>query len=230
MDVIFVHFRVDAGRLQRRIPLELDRFDDQAYVSLVAFTQQNLSLATGAKVARWLAAPVAHHEFLNVRTYVRRGQVRGIYFMTEWIPNRLAAWIGPRMYGLPYRLGGLRYGTRRREVISGSKRLLIETKRSPGAVKHASPMALDGFLLERYTAFTHRHGVTRRFDVEHAPWLQSSLDVKIKETSLLGESGDWFEDAEFARANYSPGVTGVRIGGPIQLAPIDASLCATIDQ
>jgi uncharacterized protein YqjF (DUF2071 family) len=230
MDVIFVHFRVDAGRLQRWIPLELDRFHDQAYVSLVAFTQQNLSLATGAKVARWLAAPVAHHEFLNVRTYVRRGQVRGIYFMTEWIPNRLAAWIGPRMYGLPYQLGGLNYRENRREVVMGGERVVIEVKQSSGVLTHASPKGLDEFLLERYAAFTHRHGVTRRFDVEHAPWLQSSLDVKIKEASLLSESGDWFEDAEFARANYSPGVTGVRIGRPIQLAPIDDSLCATMDQ
>jgi len=32
---------------------------------------------------------------------------RGIFFIAEWIPNRLAVLIGPRMYGLPYRLGRL---------------------------------------------------------------------------------------------------------------------------
>jgi uncharacterized protein YqjF (DUF2071 family) len=38
-DVVFVHYRIaDAGRLQRRVPLELDRCDGDAYVSLVAFS------------------------------------------------------------------------------------------------------------------------------------------------------------------------------------------------
>ena len=53
--------------------------------------------------------PLARHEFLNLRTYVRHGDVRGIYFLAEWIPNYLASLIGPRTYGLPYRLGELTY-------------------------------------------------------------------------------------------------------------------------
>src|SRR4051812_28636534 len=105
LDVIFVHFRVDAARLH--VPLELDTYRGDAYVSLVAFTQRDLRPFAGGRIARLLATPLAEHEFLNVRTYVRRGETRGSFFIAEWIPNRLATLIGPRVYGLPYRLGRL---------------------------------------------------------------------------------------------------------------------------
>src|SRR5206468_5090839 len=88
---------------------ELDLRDGQAYVSLVAFTQRRLRPAFGGRVAAMLASPLADHAFLNVRTYVRHRGEAGIFFIAEWIPNRLAAWIGPRTYGLPYRLGQLYY-------------------------------------------------------------------------------------------------------------------------
>src|SRR5437016_3224059 len=115
LDVVFVHFRVDAARLQAAVPLELDRYAGDAFVSLVAFTQDRLRPARGGRFAQWLATPLGRHEFLNVRTYVRYGQTRGIYFIAEWIPNRLAVLIGPRLYGLPYHLGRLRYRRDRRE-------------------------------------------------------------------------------------------------------------------
>ena len=88
-DVAFVHFRLrSAHRLQRFVPLELDRFDGEAYVSLVAFTQRRLRPTLGGRLAAWLSRPLAEHEFLNVRTYVRHGETRGIFFLAEWIPNR----------------------------------------------------------------------------------------------------------------------------------------------
>ncbi|MEA2735816.1 MAG: uncharacterized protein QOE14_2267, partial [Humisphaera sp.] len=105
LDVIFVHFRVDPARLQPLVPLPLDLHEGDAYVSLVAFTQSNLRPTRGGRLAALLAAPLAHHEFLNVRTYVRQGDASGIFFIAEWIPKRLAAFIGPRTYGLTYRLG-----------------------------------------------------------------------------------------------------------------------------
>src|SRR5438309_8531903 len=81
IDAIFIHFAVNAARLQRTVPLELDRWDGEAIVSLVAFTQRNLRPRVGGRLTELLAAPLAGHEFLNVRTYVRHGRSRGIFFM-----------------------------------------------------------------------------------------------------------------------------------------------------
>ena len=123
---VFAHFAIERAHLQPSIPFELDTREGHAYVSLVAFTQSNLRPSISGPVAAWLITPLARHEFLNLRTYVRVGDLRGIYFIAEWIPNRLAVLLGPRTYGLPYRLGRLHYEvdtTRRRlrgQVRTGS--------------------------------------------------------------------------------------------------------------
>src|SRR5688572_6332271 len=105
MDVAFVHFRVDPRRLQTLVPFALDLLDGDAYVSIVSFTQRRLRPTIGGRFTALLATPLAQHEFLNLRTYVRDNGTCGIYFLAEWIPNRMARLIGPRLYGLPYRLG-----------------------------------------------------------------------------------------------------------------------------
>ena len=223
VEVVFLHLRVAPARLQPLIPLTLDLLDGDAYVSLVAFTQKNLRPSLGAKLAARLSAPLASHEFFNVRTYVRAGEDRGIYFLAEWIPNRLACWIGPRMYGLPYRLGRLDYHNEphRRErfgqVRSGASSFAYRAADAhlPGDRR------LDDFLLERYAAFTFRAGVIRRFDVAPAPWPQRPVTAELIDSSLLGCTGPWVRHAQLAAANYSPGVIDVAIGRP-QRVPLIA--------
>src|SRR3954469_204377 len=107
LDAVFIHFAVVPAALQPYVPFELDTRDGVAYVSLVAFTQRRLRPSIGGRIAEVLSAPLACHEFLNVRTYVRVDGEVGIHFLAEWIPNRLAALLGPPMYGLPYRVGRL---------------------------------------------------------------------------------------------------------------------------
>ncbi|MEO6434366.1 MAG: DUF2071 domain-containing protein [Tepidisphaeraceae bacterium] len=220
LDVIFVHFRVDAGRLAGIVPLPLDLHRGEAFVSLVAFTQSRLRPARGGRVGELLLAPLARHEFLNVRTYVRRGDVRGIFFLAEWIPNRLATLIGPRMYGLPYRLGRLRYEKLSRRVEARGGRLSFAIS-PPGEPAPAAAGTLDHFLAERYTAFTSRGGVTRRFDVDHAPWPIARVAPVLTDSSLLSLTGDWWQDgagAQIVAAHYSPGVLDVTMSPPLRLA------------
>jgi uncharacterized protein YqjF (DUF2071 family) len=235
--VVFVHFAVDPAALRPLVPFELDLHDGRAYVSLVAFTQRNLRPALGAgtrlgaALARPLAAlgrPLAEHEFFNVRTYVRRGGERGIYFLAEWIPNRLDAFVGPHTYGLPYRLGRLDY---RHDRPAGIVRGRVRAA-GPNSVNEAAyagefnssarfgtvtPGSLDEFLLERYTAYTLRRGAARRFRIRHGPWPQADAFVELTATRLLEQTGPWLSHARPAGAHYSPGVRDVSIGAPHKL-------------
>jgi uncharacterized protein YqjF (DUF2071 family) len=220
---VFAHFAIEPAHLQPSIPFELDTRAGHAYVSLVAFTQSNLRPSIGGPVAAWLITPLASHEFLNLRTYVRVGGLRGIYFVAEWIPNRLAVLLGPRTYGLPYRLGRLRYevdkprGLLRGQVrTNGDKAFKYEADFSAEAARFASAPdgSLDQFLLERYVAFTRCHGVSRRFLVDHAPWPQQRVDLNLIEHSILDFGGAWSRHARFVGANFSTGVTGVTISAP----------------
>jgi uncharacterized protein YqjF (DUF2071 family) len=221
---LFMHFEVDRCALRRAIPFALDLFDGRAIVSLVAFTQKRLRLAVGGKLAALLSAPLAEHEFLNLRAYVRVGDQRGICFVSEWIPNRLAVLIGPRLYGLPYRLGRLRFehmlnGKPLRGRIAGTGGEIAYRAHVDSDAKFqcASKGTLDHFLLERYVAFTHRAGIARRFEVDHAPWPQARVTLELNNSSLLSSTAQWARDARFIGANFSPGVFDVGISRPSRL-------------
>lgn len=218
-EALFIHFRVDAAKLQASVPLELDLYDGRAHVSLVAFTQANLRPSFGGALTAWLSGPLATHGFLNLRTYVRRGEERGIYFLSEWIPNALAAFLGPRLYGLPYHLGQLRYATdangeMTRQVVCPAGRLCFRATVAPNATYLPSePGSEAAFLLERYTAFTYRRGILRRFRIRHEPWKQVEAKVMIEECGLL----DGIVDSPPQSAHFSPGLKDVAIGWPERL-------------
>ena len=85
--VLFMHYEVDADRLQQAVPFPLDLREGRAYVSLVAFTMRGMRFRFGGKNLAFLLRPIATHHFLNVRTYVKHGREPGIYFIREWLSN-----------------------------------------------------------------------------------------------------------------------------------------------
>jgi uncharacterized protein len=230
-DVLFVHFAVDPAVLQPHVPFDLDLFRGRAYVSLVAFIQQNLRPRVGGRLAALLASPLATHEFLNVRTYVRCGRERGIYFLAEWIPNRLAALVGPPMYGLPYRLARMHYRFNGRpeadgevgadgrcrfhgEVVSLEGRLAWCARTSPAGQAGVACRGLERFLLERYTAFTRRGSTSLRFRVWHEPWRRVRARVALRDVTLLAAAFPWVPSIKPESAHFSAGVRDVWIGPP----------------
>ena len=223
---VFLHYRVEPRFLQPQIPFGLDLFDGQAYVSLVAFTLRNMRLTHPH--LKFITNPLHTHSFLNVRTYVQVGKMRGIYFLAEWLDNRLATLLGPVLYGLPYRFGKLTYRHNFPEVVGqvlggmGSvtpmpvRPALRYTAELSSSANYeaASPGTLDHFLLERYLAFT-KHGPFRRlFQVWHNPWPQTPIGAQITCATLLHSTGPWFPHAHFTSANFSPGVSDVQMGRP----------------
>jgi len=225
-DVLMVHFPVDPKVLQPHVPFELDLFHGRAYVSLVAFTQRRLRPRMGGRLAAVASRPLAEHEFLNVRTYVRRGAERGIYFLAEWIPNRLACAIGPRMYGLPYRLSRSEYrcrpwaewrGRYTVRVASRDGALAWNARLRPTAGARRARRGLEHFLLERYTAYTRRGATDLRFRVWHEPWRMRRARVALRDTSLLAAAFPWLDATATPLAHYSAGVHDVWIGPPRRL-------------
>jgi uncharacterized protein len=108
-NVIFIHYQTDPQELQRCIPYHLDLYDGSAFVSLVAFTMRGLRPRFGGSLSALFFKPISTHHFLNVRTYVTHEAEPGIYFMQEWLSSRLATWLGPRSFGLPYRFAQMDY-------------------------------------------------------------------------------------------------------------------------
>lgn len=216
---VFIHYEVDPEILQREVPFQLDLRDGKAYVSLVAFTMRQMRPRFGGRLSEWLFTPIATHEFLNVRTYVRHNGEPGIYFLAEWLSNRLSVHLGPRTFGLPYRFGKLEYfhthelGKLRGTVTNVSARLNYSAKIDPTTeFDSCDEDSLEEFLMERYTAFTQRGSKSRFFRIWHPPWPQASVEIKILDDSLLAKTWMWFKNAQLIGANYTPGVFDVWMG------------------
>ncbi len=212
--VLMIHYEVDPGLLRRIVPFPLDLWDGRAFVSAVAFTMRRMRPRWGGPLANWVFQPLSTHRFLNLRTYVVRDGEPGIYFLAEWLSNRLSVALGPRMFGLPYRFGRLDYQhEHERSTISGTVRD-SSGRRSfayhacldsaePCPCEAGSP---DEWLMERYTAFTHVCGKSRFFRVWHPPWPQIKARVAVTGQSLLEADWDLFRTARVIGGNYSPGV------------------------
>ena len=66
------------------------------------------------------------------------------------------------------------------------------------------------FLLERYTAYTMRRRILRRFRIAHAPWRMAEAKITIVRRDLLGD----FPVENPSAAHYSPGLRDVHISAP----------------
>ena len=225
LDVLMCHLEVDARALQAVTPFRIDCYQGRAFVSLVFFTMRNMRPRLGGWCSRLVFRPIATHPFLNVRTYVEHDGETGIYFISEWLSNRLSVLLGPSIFGLPYRLGRF---SRQNRLDEGLLTDEVADARSGEAVRFAGSMdgntfglcpsgSLDEWLMERYTAFTHCRGVSRYFRVWHPPWLQVTADVRVKDDGLLRRNWPWMADARLIGANYSTGLRDVWMGRPRRL-------------
>jgi len=220
--VLMMHFEVDAEELQRELPFELDLREGGAYVSLVAFTMRGMRPRFGGALAAWLTKPIATHHFLNVRTYVRHECEPGIYFMREWLPNRLSVVLGPWTFGLPYRLAEIDYSCedgcefrgKVRGVREGGELAFHAKGNSTKRFERCEPGSLSEWLMERYTAYASSRGKRRFFRVWHEPWLQKSAEVEFEDKKLLERNWSFFRGARFVGANFSPGTGNVLMGRP----------------
>lgn len=101
-DVVFLHWRYDPAEVQRLLPdgVVVDTHDDAAWVALVPFSMRGLG------VPGWAPMPhVGEFPEVNVRTYVRAGDRRGVWFFSLDVDRLLPALVARGAYHLPYCAG-----------------------------------------------------------------------------------------------------------------------------
>ncbi len=216
---VFIHYEAQPESLQQCVPFQLDLRNGRAFVSIVAFTLVRMRPRIGGWVGELLLKPIGTHGFLNIRTYVHHNGESGIYFLGEWLSNRISVFLGPRTFGLPYRFGKINY-----EHDHEHGRLLASVWAKEGRFRYRATVennfeiceanSITEFLIERHTAFTQdRYGRRRFFRVWHEPWKQVSINIDVTADELIDSTGDWWQGARCIGADYSPGAS-VWMGWP----------------
>ncbi len=189
-DVLFAHYRADAARLVATLPpgIELDTFEGSAWLSVVPFRLTNVRL----RMAPLVLPGFSDIPELNLRTYVRVGPRRGIYFYNLDAANALAAAAARVMTALPYfparmrtseDAGGIAFESER--ARRGAPDVRFRARYRPvGPASTPRGGTLEAFLHDRFAFFTPRMGRIVVGEIAHGAWQLSRVDLSIAENSL----------------------------------------------
>jgi uncharacterized protein len=181
-EVLFAHWRVGRDRLRELIPsfLEIDTFDNEAWLGIVPFRLTNLS-PRGIPPLPWISA----FDEINVRTYVTHKGRPGVYFFSLDANSSIAVAAARTFFHLPYFLATI--AAREQQGTSYFKsrrtRSMAEfngTYAPAGPVFQAQPGTVDYWLTERYCLYTqYGTGHAYRVEIHHRPWLLQQATAHI---------------------------------------------------
>jgi len=194
-DLLFAHWAVDVETLRARVPLalDLDLWDERAWLGIVPFRMTNVAPRGIPAVPGLSAFPE-----LNVRTYVRVGDKPGVFFFSLDAATATAVYGARLLFGLPYytaamdvreRDGSIHY-TSRRTARSSHRAELVVRYRPTGPVYEARPGTHGYFLTERYCLYTvDKKGRPHRLEIHHPPWPLQRAEATFEVLEMTEQSG-----------------------------------------
>ncbi|WP_338787239.1 DUF2071 domain-containing protein [Metabacillus sp. FJAT-53654] len=190
-NLFFLHWPIPPEALRPHIPapLQIDTFDHNAWLGIVAFVIEGI-------YPRGLSSVSLTPKFLevNVRTYVQYDGKPGVYFMSLDVENWASRTIAKRWYRLPYyparmsfqnegktiHFQSIRKSTTNAQItFSGSFRPSQE-------VNFANTGTLDHWLTERYCLYSFdNRGNTYCGEIHHPPWPLQKAETQIGMNTLF---------------------------------------------
>jgi uncharacterized protein YqjF (DUF2071 family) len=195
-ELLFAHWSVSPELLRPFLPekLELDTYNNQAWVGVVPFTMDNIRLRGLPKIP----FTSAFHE-LNVRTYVKIGNKSGVYFFSLDAAHRLAVEVARTFFHLPYRYAlidmeastgeNIHYHNKRQDRRANPAQFLAGY-RPVSSPHYAEKGTLEHWLTERYCMYTsNRSGQILRGDIHHEPWILQDAEAEITINTMITAAG-----------------------------------------
>jgi hypothetical protein len=178
-DTIFFHWEVPAYFLQDYIPkeIELDTFNNMAWVSLVAFEVRNMRLINMPSFPY-----VSNFHEINVRTYVVKDGKPGIYMFSIETDKLIEVLLTRLFIGLPYKKSKIARSPKK--IVSENKKVNQLLDVSIGKTKPIKEKTnLDFWLTERHCLYEICGNEICRFDIHHREWELKNLSVSINNIS-----------------------------------------------
>jgi uncharacterized protein YqjF (DUF2071 family) len=194
----FLHWEVEPDALKQHLPsgLELDLHEGKAYVGCIPFVMEKV------RPSGLPAVPgVSTFGEFNIRTYVTKNGVPGVFFLTLDAQSHVTCFYANRRYGLAYRYakasveGTLEDGYEWTSTRSNGGVGLSGSATTTSAARQATPGTLEFFLFERYSLYTVHNGRLRHGYTHHEKWWYCDAEVEVKHNSLVDSYGLGIKDA-----------------------------------
>ena len=214
-DLAYVHFGYEPSAVGALLPpgLDVDTWEGRAWVGIVPFSMRRISFPLTPPVP-WLGS----FPEVNVRTYVIRNGVPGVWFFSLDVNRLLPALVARAGYGLPYCWGAASNG-----IVDGVLESTVD-RRWPSRGAHAVlrvraggeiavPGPFEHFLTARWGLYSAgRRGRLRYAPVDHPRWVLHGAELLEHDESLLRAAG-LPDPSGGPHCMWSPGVP-VRVGLP----------------
>lgn len=163
---IFLHWEVDLDELRKLVPeeLEIDLIDGKPWVSLVAFTMENIRPKHFPSFP-----PISTFDEINIRTYVRSSGITGVHFLSIEAGNKLSCMMAEAMSELPYRFSKMSRTESQFESVNSKYGDSFFTNFQLGE-EQKKKTALDKWLTERYALFQDGSSGINKFEIHHLEW------------------------------------------------------------
>jgi uncharacterized protein len=199
-NLLFLHWAVDTQALRRLVPpqLELDLFEETAYIGLVLFTMSGVR-PVGLPPVWGLSS---FHE-TNLRTYVRLGDCDpGVWFFNLEAANSIAVRLARALFHLPYHRARMFLERERTESLDTATPTTIVyagVRQWPGPLPAsyairasaggpsgvAIPGTLEHFFIERYILYSIDAKNLFQGRVHHSPYPVQSATIHSFDETLL---------------------------------------------
>ena len=218
-DLAYIHYRYKVEEVARILPLglEVDVCDGSAWVGLIPFSMRGIGVPGLPAVPYFGSFPE-----VNVRTYVRRNGIPGVWFCSLDINRLLPTIVARTTYTLPYCFGkasNKRVGDElHTSVVRRWPRDRAETKIQLKILEPiAEPSPLEVFLRARWGLYTTTRGGSLRYaPISHDRWPLQRAKIISLEDSLVVAAGFESPSTEIngePHVMFSRGVK-VRVGLP----------------
>lgn len=194
-DLLLASWPVAAEQVRPLVPsgLDIDTFDNTAWVSIVPFNAVDMHF-------RDLPPIPGQADFceLNLRTYVRFGDVRAVFFLSLDCPGKLADLIGAHLFDLPFKEARMQITPTRSGYHVDCHRLpaddvspaFVADYAPAGSAATPLPGTLEDFLTSRFTLFVgERSGALLRADIAHQPWVVQPAALSIDANTYPQSAG-----------------------------------------
>jgi uncharacterized protein YqjF (DUF2071 family) len=193
--LLFAHWAIPVDVLRPMIPPELtiDTWDGMAWIGIVPFRMIGVRLRGLPPIPLTDTFPE-----MNVRTYVVKDGIAGVWFFSLGAANPLAVITARNWFHLPYYHARMRieengdtiHYNSERTHRGANKGIFVGSYRPTDSVQDFASDSHERWLTERYALYTaNKRGTLYRGDIHHQMWNIQPAEADIQQNSIAQASG-----------------------------------------